>query len=237
MKKIITIFSLIIILGISLPVQAAFKPTSKLYFLQPTLESVRLFFTFSKTAKTDYLLELTDRRVAEINTEMATSSVDRYEDHFKKLEKLAGETKNKEQVVEKIITASLRQQEVLSKVYATVPDQAKDAILNAQENSSKNVAAVIENVEGADRAQTYIQRIERIQQSEKANQKQRLEQAPMESSPNSNPSEFAPREIKGTNQINQLNTINSGSVNEAGGGSGQVQPVQPVQLNQPSVVE
>ncbi len=211
MKKITVIFLLISFLGAASPVYASlgfFKPSSKLYFLQPALESTRLFFTFSRQGEIDYLLQLTERRIDEISVEPSTAIASRYQMHFEELEKLANEIKDKEQVVEKIKEASLRQQEVLSTVYAQVPDEAKDAILNAQENSSKNVARTIEAVEGADKAREYARRVEQIQLVPKMERAERLEQAPMERTPNANPSQSVPKELKPGQGLNPLNPLN-----------------------------
>lgn len=232
---------MILFLGISSPAYASlgfFKPSSKLHFFQSAIESVRLFFTFSTEGKTDYLLQLTDRRVDEINTNPSPATANRYQTHFKELEKLAEEAKDKEQVVEKIKEASLRQQDVLAKVYSQVPDEAKDAILNAQENSSKNVANAIEAVQGAKKEQEYVGRVEQIQRIEKLERIERLERAPMEGSPNANPADSVPKELKpgqGLNPLNPLNPLDEEKKTGEGGQSGgeRIEPAAPAPMQQP----
>lgn len=207
------------------------QPSSKLYFLQTWKESITLFFTFSKEKKLDYLLQLTNKRVDEMKTDPTSAIVTNYEKHFQQLGELAAQSSNKEQVTEKIKDASIRQQEVLSKVYNQVPQQAKEAIINAQENSSKHVVKTIEAVEGTQKAQVYANQVALIQQAEKIGQ---VEQVPLEGSPNSDPSSASPKELKGINGPNQLKPVNPGSNNGGEGGGGQMQPAQPIQLNQPA---
>lgn len=209
---------------------------SKLYFLQSWGESINLFFNFSKDAKLDYLLKLTDKRVNEISNNPSSTSINRYNDHFDQITQLAGEVPDKNQATEKIKEASLRQQETLARVYSQVPQQAQQAILRAQVESSKNVAQVIENTGDSKEAQDYTTKTENIQKVEQAG---RVEQAPMEGSPNGDPSQSVPRELKGLNEINQengfnsLNPIKSGQGSQAG--SQKMAPVQPIQMNAPVI--
>ena len=214
MKKIITVFLLIFLLGLSSPAYAAlgfFKPTSKLYFLQPTLESVKLFFTFSKEAKTDYLLQLTDRRTDEMVLEQSTSTVNRYQANFAKLEKLATGMKNPEQVVEKIKEASLRQQEVLAKVYGQVPVSAQAAIMNAQENSAQHVEKMIESVQDGVKAKAYRDQTNQIRQIERLGQQNKIDRVLLEGTPQAIPGNSEPRELNAGRELNSLNPV-TGSV-------------------------
>lgn len=242
MKRIALIFVLAsaFFLNTASPASAAFgffRPDSRMYFFQPAIESVRLLFTFSKEAKTDYLLQLTERRVDEMAIEPRAATADRYQAHFEELEKLAGGAKDKEQVVEKLKEASLRQQEVLSAVYARVSDEAKDAILNAQENSSKNVERTIEAVEGADKAREYAGRVEEMQRVQKMERAGRLEQAPMEGTPNANPSESVPQELregKGLLPGKEMNPLNPVLDEQGGSGGEGIEPAAPVPMQQPA---
>jgi len=248
MKKSALIFLLILLLGTSSPAHASFgffKPSSKLYFLQPTFESVRLFFTFSKQAKIDYLFDLAERRTDEMNIAPSAKTSERYTQHFQRLEEIIGQIENKEQkerVAEKIKEASLHQQEVLAKVYNQVPDEAKEAILNAQENSAKHVEKTIEAVEGTEKAKEYADEAAKIQQIGKLGQIEKLEriqQAPMESSPNADPSQSAPKELKEGRgllpgkELNPLNPILE-QQGENGGNGERMEPAKPVEMRQPA---
>lgn len=237
--KTIIVVSLAVILLMGVMVVPAYaspgfiNPNSRMYFIQPISESIRMFFTFSKQAKMDYLLELADRRTEEMNIAPSSKIVRGYTEHFAQLEKMVEEIPemNKNQVVEKIKEASLRQQEILAKVYSQVPQQTQEAIINAQENSSKHVENIIEAVGGTQSTKDYKQQVAQIQQIEQAEQ---IEQASKENGPSDNPGEFTPRELNGINQPRQLNSIDASSTNENGGGSGQMQPAQPIQMNQPN---
>ena len=210
MKKIITVFLLIFLLGLSSPAYAAlgfFKPTSKLYFLQPALESVKLFFTFSKEAKTDYLLQLTDRRTDEMALEQSTSTVNRYQANFAKLEKLATTVKDSERVVEKIKEASLRQQEVLAKVYSQVPVSAQAAIMNAQENSAKHVEKMIESAQNGVKAKEYRDQTNQIRQIERLGQQNKIDRVLLEGTPQAIPEGGIPRELNAGQELKTLNPV------------------------------
>jgi hypothetical protein len=241
MKKIVVgLLLAFLLIGLPSPLYASeglVKPSSKLYFLQTFGESVRLFFTFSKEEKLNYLLQLTERRVEEIEDTPSPAVVSRYEEHFQKLNELSSQAQNREQAAERIREASLRQQEVLARVYNQVPEPAKEAILNAQENSSKHVERTIEAVEGSKRAQEYIKRVERIQQLEKLGQLERLEPAPMEASPQTDPSQSTPQELRGTSPLREgqeLRPINPALESQGDSGGNRIEPVQPIQRNAPA---
>ncbi len=194
--------------------------------------------TFSKEQKIDYLLQLTERRIEEIGNSPSPVVTSRYEEHFQKLNELSGQAQNREQAAERIREASLRQQEVLGRVYNQVPEPAKEAIINAQENSSKHVERTIGAVEGSKKAQEYIKRVERIQQLEKLGQLERLEPAPMEGSPNADPSQSTPRELKENKGLlpgQELKQTNPGlNEQEGGGGGGRMEPAAPIEMNAPA---
>jgi len=235
MKKIIIVFLAIFLLGLSSPAYAAlgfFKPSSKLYFLQPVLESARLFFTFSKEAKTDYLLQLTERRVEEMTQKQSTTTVDRYQLNFAKLTKLAIEVKNPEQAVEKIKAASLRQQEVLAKVYSQVPEEAQAAIVNAQENSAKHVEKMIESAQNSVKAKEYMNQAVQIRQMERAKTQNQIERVLLEGDSQINPAESVPRELNSGLELKSLNSILEGEGQSAG--SATMMPAVPIPV-QPSV--
>jgi hypothetical protein len=240
MRRIAIIFLTIILLSVSSSAYASFglfKPSSKLYFLQPKLESLRLFFSFSKEAKLNYLFKLTERRIDEMDVRPSEEIANRYTEHFKQMERIAEgiENKNQEEVAERIREASLRQQEVLAKVYNQVPEQAKEAILNAQEASSKHVEKTIERVEGAEEAEAYAAEAARIQQIGQLGQLEKLEriqQTPMEASPQTNPSQSIPQKLEPARELNreqELKPLNPVFEGQEGNGEGQGQAGQAAQ--------
>lgn len=212
------------------------KPGSSFYFLQSLGESVRLLFTFSSEQKVQYLLELSDRRVEEMKNTSSAQVANRYQEHFRQLNEVSSQIQDKEQAVKKIKEANLRQQLVLARAYTQVPENAKAAILNAQENSSKHVATTIEAVEGNQKARQYLAQIARIQQLEKLGQVERLEQAPMEGSPNADPSQNVPRGLNESKELlpgQGLNPLNPEQ--EAGNtGEGRLEPAAPIEMNAPA---
>jgi hypothetical protein len=81
---------------------------SPFYFLQMLGEDARLFFTFSKEQKVDYLLDLTQKRVDEMTDNPSSEVGNRYTKHFQDLEGLSGQVSDKSAVVQRIEEASLR---------------------------------------------------------------------------------------------------------------------------------
>lgn len=127
------------------------KPDSKLYFLQTWGESAKAALIINKEKKTDYLLELSDRRTAEIenygdkiDSKKLEKITESYQKNFTEIETNSAKLKNKEEIDKKIAEANTRQQEVLQKVYDKVPEEAKAAIRNAQTNSSKSIQKILE---------------------------------------------------------------------------------------------
>lgn len=207
-------------------------PSSRLYFLQTWIENVQILLRFSNQNKLEYVLGLTDKRVEEMKESPSPEAIRLYEKHYQYLDRLSSLMENKEEVIKRIKENSLQQQVVLAKVYVQVPDQAKDAIIDAQENSSKHVARTIERIEGPQEAQEYIGKVETIQQLEKTGQIERIEQLPMEGSPNADPSQAVPKEIKGTNPLlwgQDLNQINEGQDGGRGG-----EPAEQLEMNAPA---
>ncbi len=175
---------------------------------------------------------MTEKRVEEMKDTTNPAVTRLYEKHYQYLDRLASLVENKEAAAARIEANNLRQQAVLAEVYIKVPEEAKDGILSAQENSSKQVARTIERVSGPQEAQEYIDKIETIQQLEKIGQVERVEQLPMEGSPNADPSQATPKEIKGVNPLlpgQDLNQINQGQ----DGGQG-MEPAGQVEMNAPA---
>ncbi len=239
MKKVIVTLILFFLILVPSQIYASgglIKPDSRFYFLQTWREQIKLLFTFSKEQKVDYLLELTERRAKEMADNPSPTVGNRYEDHYQQLNELTSKLQNKQQISERIRETSLNQQQVLAEVYSQVPEPVKDAIINAQENSSKHVVRTIEAVEGSQKAQQYMAQVAQIQQMEKAGQVEQLEKALMENNPNSDPTQNTPKELKGINPIKEgqsLNPLNPAQ-DVGGGGGNRMEPAQPVQINQPA---
>lgn len=246
MKKTTLLIIFITAFLLTLPSQALaskgkISPDSRFYFVQNLFEDIRLFFTFSKEKKVDYLLDLADRRVEEIqdNTDLKQKKINsitnRYTNHFKKMERITEKLKQKKQegAVEKIKEANLSQQETLAKVYEKVPDAGRLGVQNAQENSAKNTAAIIEKVKGEEAAKAFQNQLKQI--------KQVIMQAPLQPSPKmqmessgpaQDPSQTQTKELlplQAEKPGQQLHELGTGMETEPGGGES-MEPVAPAPM-------
>lgn len=229
MKKYMAILLLVFFVGIALPQKSqAFgdfiEPTSVLYFMQEWKESLGLFFSFSQESKLNYHLRLSEKRASELrdfgknDAQIAQMLANKYQNNYRQMEKIAAQMENKNQVAEKIKNGSVAQQETLARVYGQVPEQAKAAILNAQENSSKNVSAVLEKVSSED-AMEYVQKIQQIQQTQKTEMMQKTPMVEKEAgNENGNPDGNGPKSL---NEANDTNEIKQGKdLNQTNGSNG-----------------
>lgn len=199
-------------------------PTSRFYSLQTWGERVKLMLILPKDQKVDYLLSLTQRRTDEMVVGPSLQVSNRYAEHYQELKDLSLQVPDETNAVKRIKEANLNQQSVLAAVYVRVPAEAKEAVLGAQTNSSKQVASTIAVVEGDKSADKYKDQVQAILKVEMAG---KVEQIPMESEPNPNPSENNINQIKGGQQLNQLNPINN---QNGSGDGGQMQPAAPIPM-------
>ncbi|MDP3014312.1 MAG: DUF5667 domain-containing protein [Candidatus Subteraquimicrobiales bacterium] len=121
-------------------------PDSPLYAVKLTIENARVALTFNKTAKTNLLLKLTEKRLLEV-TEMVESGRTkgleialremnrRLKQAQEKGDKLAFD--KKQELYQKMLTLTKHQQAVLGKVLEKVPEQAQEAIRHAIEISQQ----------------------------------------------------------------------------------------------------
>lgn len=227
MKKYTSVFILFLMLGF-LSTQTTYaagdflKPTSSFYFLQSWKESIGLFFSFSKESKLNYLQELNNKRISELqdygssDAQVAETLASKYEINYQKIAVLVPEVQNKDQVAEKIESNSLAQQETLAQVYQQVPEQAQPAILNAEVNSSKNVAAVLADVV-PEKVQDYTQQVQTIQKAQMVGRASKVEKE--SGNEGGSPEGRGPKplnEIKGGKELNDINGVNSGSQDAQG---------------------
>jgi hypothetical protein len=240
MKKavIITIILLLLVvtvLGAPLAFASDFgegiiSPDSPLNSIQNFGEEERLILTFNKESKVDYLLKLSDRRVKELQDEPNRDVTKRYQQHFVKLQELAGQIDNKEVVADKIREMNLAQQQTLANVYQKVPQSAQAGILTAQQNSAKSVAAVIEKVEGQDAAKEFMAQAQQIQQVQIQQKIQPVQMLPQEGDgPAADPNQTQYKELNPlrpempSKDLDQLRPEM-----ETGGDQGENRPVAPV---------
>lgn len=159
---------------------AGLTPDSPFYFLEIIAEKIGNLFTFGDKAKAERMIALMEERMAEAQKmlnekkiEPAKKAFGRYQEHFqefeKRLEKMAKEGESFDDVVEKVALATEKHIAVLEKVYEKVPNEAKNAILNAMGISLRGQEKALfilnqRNSEKALKIQLRImdQRIERV---------------------------------------------------------------------------
>jgi len=151
MKKVLTIIALVLMFNTTVAFASnglelgSIKPDSNFFFLQTWSEQIKSLF-LSKEAKINYLIELNERRTAEVQylsekkadkaLEKANQRLEKYSD---KLDKTIEQSQKKAEVLEKIIQNKERQQQVLQDVYNKAPEAAQKGLKNAQENSAKQL--------------------------------------------------------------------------------------------------
>ncbi len=159
MNKTLTIFGAIalslLIFSSAVSANAAFfsgkdliAPDSSFSFLQTWKESIQTFFTFGAENKANQYLHLADVRLNEYKqmteqgkTEIAQRILDKYEKQLNQALSKAEELKSKGEDVkdlsQKIEEAVSKHLEVLQNNLEKVPEQARQGIENAIENSQK----------------------------------------------------------------------------------------------------
>lgn len=217
------------------------KPTSRVYFIQSRYEDLRLFFTFNNQQKLNYLQELSDLRIKEIqNSGEDVAAINRltnrYTNHVKQMSQVALRSQNKNEIVGRIKIINLSQQESLANIYQNISnDNAKSAITNSENISSLAIETAIENVQGETAAQEYMDQVTSIQQQQQLPMVDKAQPIPLESSSQGSPDESTPRELKGQNPIQQgqeLRQLNPGY--ETGEGGGKLLQQQPAQMVEPA---
>src|SRR3989344_4593389 len=150
--KLLTVF--ILVTAIVMPVsalaqtEASAKPGTFFYFVDTTFEKVGLFFTFNSEKKARKALGYADKRLAEIELidetqkpDVLKSLIANYENNIALAIEKSKEVSDKEKS-ESLFTSisenTSKNQEVLSAVLIKVPEEAKEAIMQAIEVSKKN---------------------------------------------------------------------------------------------------
>jgi hypothetical protein len=144
-------------------------PDSPFYFLKIWYEKVITFISFGNIKKAERYSRLAERRLYEAEKmaekgkeELTKRLLEEYEKHLNKAldkareikkqaeEKAKEKTKEKiKQVFEKISESTLKNQEVLFRVYELVPNEAKEVIERVIEITKTGYEQVVESVSGA----------------------------------------------------------------------------------------
>ncbi len=162
MSKFLTLSLVALMFVFPLPVSAAtetsagIKPGQFLYFFDTTFEKVNLFFTFGSENKAKKALEYADERLAEAkesanenNPKAVEKAMAGYKEEISLATEKSKELKDQNKVEELLNIVSentAKHQEVLAGVLEKVPEEAKQAILNAIEVSKKGQAEAIKQI-------------------------------------------------------------------------------------------
>ncbi len=178
--KIITGFTLFIILVLPVSASAATKPGSFFYFFDTAFERVNLFFTFNPEKKAMKALDYADKRLAEVktiteeggNADDIKTSIANYERNIALAAEKSKEVKDKgqeENLLNLITNSASKNQEVLSAVLIKVPEEAKAAIAQAieaskrgQEEAMKQIAELKKEVAGLKQEITELKKQQKI---------------------------------------------------------------------------
>lgn len=148
-------------------------PDSPFYFLKTWLEKIQELLTISSVSKAELYLKLANKRLVEAQKlmekgkeDLAQKLLQKFEDRIQKAiskaEEAKGEGKDVEELITRLTANSVRQQEVLAKVYDKVSEQAQEAILKAMEKSSRGLANAVQNVQGIHKKQEFENKLKDI---------------------------------------------------------------------------
>ena len=134
-------------------------PDSPFYFLDIALERLGSLVTFGDLSKAQRHLGLAEERLVESralankgDSSRAEKTIGKYQEQLgkalAKAEKAKSKGKDADAVLEKIAEATVRHQVVLAEIYEKVPEQAKEAIQKAMENSARGHDTALSAVSG-----------------------------------------------------------------------------------------
>ncbi len=216
-KKLLTIFIIFLFVGLMFavsPTQAqnqeitsidevsepGLLPDSSFYFLKNWARGLRMFFTFDPLKKAELELKfanedaLTIKKLCEEGKcELAEKHCEKFQERvqktIQKIEKAKQKGKDIETLTEKLKKNHLRQQEVLANVLEKAPEQAKEGILKAIENSGAGLKKAIEKIQGKHKVEQFqeelnlqIQNMDKETQSKIQERLERKRHTPEESS-------------------------------------------------------
>jgi hypothetical protein len=150
MKKIITsvVIGLLFFSGIVLAQSvelppAGILPGNPLFFIERFFEDLEMFFTFDEVNKTRRLITFTEERLAEVKIlsdrgdgDNVERALELYKKQFLQVQKKAERLQN-EEVLTRVIEATSKHFTTLEAIIERVPEQAKDSVNQALENSKQ----------------------------------------------------------------------------------------------------
>lgn len=144
--------------GHSLP-DPGLLPGNPFYFLDTLFEGLGSLVTFGDLSKAERHLALAEERLAEAgalaergDSNRAEKATEKYQERLElaleRAEAASERGKDADAVLEKIAEATVRHQEVLADIYEKVPEEAKEAIERAMENSARGHDTALSAVSG-----------------------------------------------------------------------------------------
>lgn len=138
-------------------------PGHPLYFVKSLTENIGLAFSFGNVKKSEQLANLAEKRLAEAealadqgDSERAERALERYSSQFNRAIENARQAEESENekiksVLERVAESTAKHQKVLSEVYEKVPEQAREAISNAMEASTRGHNMALSAISGEKR--------------------------------------------------------------------------------------
>jgi len=141
-------------------------PDSPFYFLKGWGRSIRSLFTFDALKKAELELKFTNEDALAIEKlcdkgecELAEKFCEKFQERFQRVIQRTEEAKQKgkdvEALTEKLKENHLRQQQVLAAVLERAPEQAKEGILKAIENSGVGLENAVERIQGKHKMEQF----------------------------------------------------------------------------------
>lgn len=141
-------------------------PDSPFYFLKGWGRAVGMFFTFNPVKKADLELRFANEDALAIEKlcdkgecELAEKFCEKFQERFQRVIQRTEQAKQKgkdvEGLIEKLKENQLRQQQVLGRVLEKSPEQAKEGILKAIENSAFGLENAIEKTQGKHKMEQF----------------------------------------------------------------------------------
>jgi hypothetical protein len=141
-------------------------PDSPFYFLKGWGRSIRSLFTFDALKKAELELKFANEDALAIEKlcdkgecELAEKFCEKFQEQFQRtiqrMEKAKQKGKDVEALTERLKENHLRQQRILAEVLERAPEQAKEGILKAIENSTFGLENAIENVQGKHKMEQF----------------------------------------------------------------------------------
>ncbi len=202
MRKLSIILTTVIVLSLSSGVALAatssetlpnpgLTPDSPFYFLEQWMDSISMFFTFSKDGKAQKALSIANEKLAEAK-KMAEKGEQKaeavaekdYEKYMDEATQYAGQSKatGKTNALEQIQDATARHEATMQKVLNQVPEQAKASIQKAIDESAKGHENAMEAINGEKKDQNEQPEVsEPKEQPEQPSNSEKPEQSGSES--------------------------------------------------------